>query len=211
MKIKYYLILVQIFAVFIAAFLSIGIVLSLIDGTKYSSLVTLLGAMIQGFCAIIVLIYAIIYHDDWKYEKEQWPKLTIEPICYKGNNDPTDEAIPLINGNNGIIYDCKIEIHNDREICNIYLKDKKYGILYYGISNKSCFSINHNITNINQYNIIHSNYISLVQNKEPSVHYLPIITKISIALTSEMSSLSYAFLFSCNENKCQKLIRCNQR
>ena len=95
-------------------------------------------------------------------------------------------------------------------IC-IYLKDKKYGILYYGISNKSCFSINHNITNINQYNIIHSNYISLVQNKEPSVHYLPIITKISIALTSEMSSLSYAFLFSCNENKCQKLIRCNQR
>lgn len=67
--------------------------------------------------------------------------------------DPTDEAIPLINGNNGIIYDCKIEIHNDREICNIYLKDKKYGILYYGISNKSCFSINHNITNINQYNI----------------------------------------------------------
>lgn len=92
-----------------------------------------------------------------------------------------------------------------------FYDQKKYGILYYGISNESCFSINHNITNINQYNIIHSNYISLVQNKEPSVHYLPIITKISIALTSEMSSLSYAFLFSCNENKCQKLIRCNQR
>lgn len=89
MKIKYYLILVQIFAAFITAFLSIGIVLSLIDGTKYSFLVTLLGAMIQGFCAIIVLLYAI-YHDDWKDEKEQWPKLTIEPICYKGDNDPTD-------------------------------------------------------------------------------------------------------------------------
>lgn len=162
MKIKYYLILVQIFAAFITAFLSIGIVLSLIDGTKYSSLVTLFGAMIQGFCAIIVLLYAI-YHDDWKDEKEQWPKLTIEPICYKGDNDPTDEAIPLISGNNGIIYDCKIEIHNNREICNICLKNKKFGTLYYGINNKSCFSLK-----LDNDNKMHSFYIEFDDNYKNS-------------------------------------------
>lgn len=144
MKIKLYIIFVQVFVFFIIAFLITGIIFSFIDGAKYSSLVSLFGAMIQGLCAIIVLLYAI-YHDDWKIEKAQWPKLTIESVCYKGANDPNNEAISLIKDKDkGAVFDCEIKIHNNCNVHNINLKNKKHSKSSNNISNISCFCLNTN-------------------------------------------------------------------
>jgi hypothetical protein len=142
MKIKSYLIFVLLCIFLIIGIIILGIVFSLINGIKYSSFVVLLGSIIQGLCAIIVLFYAI-YHDDWKDEKKEWPKPVIESNCYMGVNDPNGKSI-LIHGKddtNTAIFDCKITIKNNCRISNLHIKNKKHGKIGYIIDNLYKFNL----------------------------------------------------------------------
>ncbi len=139
MKIKSYLIITVVCSLLIISCVVFGVIFSLLDGVKYSSLIGLLGAIIQSLCAIIVLLYAI-YHDDLKEEKNHWPKLMIDHICYMGKTNPDTNSVLLCDGEElQTTFECKLQIYNNCNIHNLCIK-----------TNPLLFSIFQAIHNIHQ-------------------------------------------------------------